>query len=248
MSEHSTSKHHKSDKYTSIILSIIAIVVAAIALAVSSPRDAGKICCRKFDLGFDYLGIIIGLLALMVTLLVAWNIWQTIEAKRSIEKFEEKTNNYNDDLEAKVNAIKEDWNKKIEDIQNKTKSDVAETESYIRGFVASDVYHKLHHLHYIIYNRKQEDSISPFDDILYNFLFHSIKGLWHKIGDNLDIAYCKATLTSMINLLEHFPEDSLSETQKATIYAELEKIEPKLKSLRTYNEFMKKIKEKEPPF
>lgn len=247
MSEDNLNPSHKGDKYSSICLSIVAIVLAAIALGVAIPRLLNKDCCGNIDLGIDYLGIIIGLLALMVTLMVAWNIWQTMEAKRSVERFEEKTNQYDKDLDAKVEAIKQTWLDEIKTAQDKTKSDIEETESYVRGFVASDVYHKLQHLHNLIHNVKHDEAISPFDDILYKFLYHSIKGLWYGTTKNFDPAYCKATLISMKKLVEFFPENSLNDDQRISIYAELEKIEPKVKSLKSYNEFMDIFKIKQSP-
>lgn len=118
MAENNTDKHHKSDKYASFVLSIVAIVIAVVALAISTPRHIGEDCCGRIDLGIDYLGIIIGLLALMVTLMVGWNIWQTIDAKNYIKEFEDKTNKYEEDLQAKVNEIKEEL---LREFDNKEK-------------------------------------------------------------------------------------------------------------------------------
>lgn len=46
-----------------------------IAASIGFPRGGG----------FDYLGLIIGILALMITFIVAWQIWQTIASREEIK-------------------------------------------------------------------------------------------------------------------------------------------------------------------
>lgn len=87
-------------------MSITAIIIAVIALAISLPRLIWTDKFGKVNLGFDYLGVIVALLAIMVTLMVGWNIWQTIDAKNAIKDFEKKTKNYEQDLQNKVDAVK----------------------------------------------------------------------------------------------------------------------------------------------
>lgn len=69
----------------SAVISTIAMIVCIFGVAIKFPSG---IC-------FDYLGLIIGILALMITFVVAWQIWQTIasrdeikDAKNAVEKSE----------------------------------------------------------------------------------------------------------------------------------------------------------------
>lgn len=62
-----------------IIFSLVAIVMSICALAHKYPREYGE-----GKLGFDYLGIIVGILALLVTFLVAWQIAQTLISKEQL--------------------------------------------------------------------------------------------------------------------------------------------------------------------
>lgn len=99
---------------TLAFLSITAIIISVVALALVEPRTLKINEWGDIDAGFDYLGFIIGVLALMVTLMVGWNIWQTIDAKNAIKGFEEKTKNYEQDLQNKVNAVKADMQERLD--------------------------------------------------------------------------------------------------------------------------------------
>lgn len=95
-------------------MSITAIIIAVIALAISLPRLIWTDKFGNVNLGFDYLGVIVALLAIMVTLMVGWNIWQTIDAKNAIKDFEKKTKNYEQDLQNKVDAVKTEMQEKLD--------------------------------------------------------------------------------------------------------------------------------------
>ena len=60
-----------------IIVSIVNIVV----VCLSNPRTA---------VYFDYQGIIIGSLSILVTLLIGWNIYSVVDFKKNIESLEYK--------------------------------------------------------------------------------------------------------------------------------------------------------------
>lgn len=96
-------------------MSISAIIIAVVALAVSLPRLIWTDKFGEVDLGFDYLGVIVALLALMVTLMVGWNIWQTIDAKSNVKAFADKTENYDRDLQEKADCIKKELEKEFEE-------------------------------------------------------------------------------------------------------------------------------------
>lgn len=82
----------------SATISVCAMVGCIIAAAVGSPRS----CC------FDYLGLIIGILALMVTVVVAWNIWQVIDTKNTVKKAEEASKRI-DELQRLVESTKSSY-------------------------------------------------------------------------------------------------------------------------------------------
>ncbi len=46
------------------------------------------ICPRVENLGFDYVGVIVGILTLLITLLIGWNIWSMIDIKGLRKEFD----------------------------------------------------------------------------------------------------------------------------------------------------------------
>lgn len=69
-----------------IVFAIVALVASIIALAKTNPRI----------LDIDYLGIIVSILALMVTTLIGWQVFNAIEMRSVIREF--------DKLKSKVSA------------------------------------------------------------------------------------------------------------------------------------------------
>ena len=55
-------------------LSIVAMTIAIIATCIAAYRTP--------ELGFDYQGVIVGILSLLVTVLIGWNIYTFIDIKR----------------------------------------------------------------------------------------------------------------------------------------------------------------------
>lgn len=74
----------KSDIHSGIAVAIIFSIAAIIMSICSLARNNERV------LGFDYLGVIVGILTLLVTFLVAWQIWQTISAGKKIKEIEAK--------------------------------------------------------------------------------------------------------------------------------------------------------------
>lgn len=74
-------------KYLNIILSIMATILSIIAICVSLPTT---------EISFDYLGCLIGILGVLVTVLIGWNIYAVIdfrqEKQRLVQYFEEQKN------------------------------------------------------------------------------------------------------------------------------------------------------------
>lgn len=63
----------------SLLISILALFVSIAALCITKPRYP--------ELGIDYQGWITGILALLVTILIGWNIYTAIDLRDKINKF-----------------------------------------------------------------------------------------------------------------------------------------------------------------
>ena len=85
----------------SIILSIVALVVSLLLMFPCLPR-----ILSNEELQFDYIGAIVGILALLVTVLIGWNIYQLVDMK-DIKK------NY----ETSIDAIKNEFDKRVKDVE-----------------------------------------------------------------------------------------------------------------------------------
>ena len=68
-------------KYISIISSITALILSAIAVCVAAWRSP--------ELGFDYQGVIVGVLSLLVTVLVGFQIYNYISITKKVSTIEE---------------------------------------------------------------------------------------------------------------------------------------------------------------
>lgn len=77
------------------ILSTIAIILSIVAICVAQPRT---------DMSFDYLGLITGILGVLVTVLVGWNIYMIIDFRQEKEKLQQ----YFDEQKKSVNSVGSD--------------------------------------------------------------------------------------------------------------------------------------------
>jgi hypothetical protein len=65
----------------------------------------------QYDLGFDYMGVIVGILSLLVTVLIGWNIYQLVDFKGKLKQI----NLLSEKQEKEINYIhnKADYNQAI---------------------------------------------------------------------------------------------------------------------------------------
>ena len=84
--------------YWSNCLSIAAIICSVVAICVSLPSAP--------ELGIDYIGVIVGILSLLVTMLIGWQIWNTIAIEKKIK--------------AETKTVSKSFDKEIKDINNRS--------------------------------------------------------------------------------------------------------------------------------
>lgn len=66
--------------YTQTALSLIAIVLSIVAICVTYPRSKGS--------SLDYIGIIVGILGVLVTVLVGWQLYNALNLKELVNQTE----------------------------------------------------------------------------------------------------------------------------------------------------------------
>lgn len=64
----------------SLIFSVVAIILSIVAICMSMPRK---------DVTFDYLGLIIGIQGVLVTVLIGWNIYMIVDFRQEKEKLQQ---------------------------------------------------------------------------------------------------------------------------------------------------------------
>lgn len=64
------------------------LLYAGVVLALLLAFLALCFCCPRMNsLGFDYMGVIVGILSLLVTILIGWNIYSALEIKQEWETY-----------------------------------------------------------------------------------------------------------------------------------------------------------------
>ena len=91
----------EAKKCISIILSIVSLAFSSLLMFPCLPR-----ILSNEELQFDYIGAIVGILALLVTVLIGWNIYQLVDMK-DIKK------NY----ATSIDAIKNEFDKRVNDVE-----------------------------------------------------------------------------------------------------------------------------------
>lgn len=76
-------KNSKDIAKAAIWISIAALAVGVAAIIIACPR--------KEEFGIDYMGVIVGILSLLVTVLIGWNIYKTLEIDSHIREKAEDT-------------------------------------------------------------------------------------------------------------------------------------------------------------
>lgn len=82
------------------------------------------ITCPSNSLTIDYIGIIIGILAILVTLLVAWNIYTAIGVDQRVNNALRQQNELQRNQERRLEDYRQEIDSKIESIQSFTSSKI----------------------------------------------------------------------------------------------------------------------------
>ena len=115
-----TKKETKDKINWSLWLSVVAIILSIFSFFIS-----------EGTLQFDKVNFIIGVLAILVTFLLGWQIYNAVGVKRELEKFEEKINGYKTEINTIIDKKVTESEKKIEKIEIDLKTEGKATKSYI---------------------------------------------------------------------------------------------------------------------
>lgn len=85
-------------------------IVGWIVASINSLASIILLCviCPRFinneNLGFDYMGVIVAILSLLVTLLVAWQIFQTIDLRKKVDSVDDKLKDSREDYDHEISG------------------------------------------------------------------------------------------------------------------------------------------------
>ena len=82
------------------------------------------VTCPSNDLAIDYIGVVIGILAILVTLLVAWNIYTAINVEQRINNALREQNEQHRNQERCFEDFRQEIDSKIKSIQSSTSSQI----------------------------------------------------------------------------------------------------------------------------
>ena len=108
--------------YWSNCLSIAAIICSVLAICVSLPSAP--------ELGIDYIGVIVGILSLLVTMLIGWQIWNVIAIDKKIDG---KVKQTSDSLTESINVTKKEMIEYIEKANEKSQTEIMTSLLFIQG-------------------------------------------------------------------------------------------------------------------
>lgn len=78
-------------------LSILSIIISVTALCI--------ICVRNSELNIDWYGALIGVLSLLVTVLIGWNIYTVFDSNNRIDKLKRYVDEFRDRSNATINSL-----------------------------------------------------------------------------------------------------------------------------------------------
>lgn len=108
--------------YWSNCLSIAAIICSVVAICISLPSAP--------ELGIDYIGVIVGILSLLVTMLIGWQIWNVIAIDKKIDG---KVKQTSDSLTESINVTKKEMIEYIEKANEKSQTEIMTSLLFIQG-------------------------------------------------------------------------------------------------------------------
>lgn len=125
---------NKDNSTNSKFKTVIWRLVSAIALVLSIIAICG-LYYRTTDLGIDYIGIIVGILAILVTCLVAWNIYSAIDANKKIDEMRNELNA----IKSSIDIDKIKYEKSINTLKAELYDNVVSIDRYSLGFEKASV-------------------------------------------------------------------------------------------------------------
>ncbi|MBD5224810.1 MAG: hypothetical protein HDS68_02440 [Bacteroidales bacterium] len=174
------------------------------------------------SIGVDYWGVIVGFMALLVTLLVGWQIFSTIKAKDELyntkdeieRRFTERLENLDECCKHGRSKIAE-----LDDDINDLGESVAEIQSSILNTRAQVIRYSALTWAAVLFNESQDERLTK-------LIFTTISGISLFINNNESIP-ANAMLNSLLDNIAKLENVHLSSNQKRVLLSEANKLDGK---------------------
>lgn len=97
--------------WISTTISVVAIIISMIALAIVIPTDISE--C---GLDFDYIGVIVGVLSFLVTLLLGYQIYTVINVKEELKEIQKERAGIENTIKSRVENVKDQMKNDISNL------------------------------------------------------------------------------------------------------------------------------------
>lgn len=94
--------------WVSLTISMVAIIISIIALAIVAPSDM-----TEGGLDLDYIGAIIGVLSILVTILIGYQIYTVINVKESLKDVQQLRTEMDTKLQDKANSLTDEFKEEL---------------------------------------------------------------------------------------------------------------------------------------
>lgn len=177
------------------ILSFALLAFAIILCIVHFPR-----IIQNNNLGFDYLGLIVGILAFLVALLIGWQIYSTINAKQEFNTLEKK---FKDEYEGRIKNLEDCCNNYKEKIQNVMR-EIERIDKYpfLRDMYNEAVQYLNNNNYVLAIKNFSYVGKSPYDYFFIRNSVTKIAGILSRYKKDIDKNDVKFELSSLVKILD----------------------------------------------
>lgn len=214
--------------YIRAILVFVALVFSIISLCVNCPR-----IFTKDNLGFDYMGVIVGALSFLVVFTVSWQIINAMEVKKELDKATSERKELNEEMNKRLMSIVSDVCGYMGDIAEMvSKRDNAHWEYFITSIKS--------------YNKYRESGNGVMTNIAKSNIIESVNMELYDSGGFLpQLTFC-IQLVNSLKIKDVTPLQSDIEREKEKSKDDnnlLNLIEVLIRGINNRNEMQRKVQE-----
>lgn len=99
------SSNNKLYNILVVIFVFFSLLLSIISICLNSPRYS--------DLGFDYAGVVVAVLSLLIAILIGWNIFNMVNVEKRVDHIQREVSDVIDKIDSKLKNNREDYDHEI---------------------------------------------------------------------------------------------------------------------------------------